>query len=102
MNHKAHPIAEVIARLVAWMVFAVLQIMVIGMSINALYPHGNGEDRSALVGKLWALCLPVLFAASVATVMWRHPPSWMSAIGGMYCLIGSIIVVLATGGLLFN
>jgi hypothetical protein len=94
-------VGEVVFRLAAWLALAFAQIAVIGMSLNAWYPGGSA-DLSPVVARLWAACLPVLFLASVAPLLWRNPPEALAALGRLYVLIGGLIVTLLTGALLFN
>jgi hypothetical protein len=95
-------VGEVVLRLAAWLALAFAQIVVIGMSINALWPLEQAADPSPIIGRLWALALPVLFLANAATLLWRNPPEALAALGRLYLLIGGLIVTLLTGGLLFN
>ena len=98
---KIRTTGEVVLRIAAWLALAFVQIAVIGMSLSAWYPHGTGEE-SPVEARLWAVCLPVLFLASVATLLWRNPPEAVAAIGRIFLLMGGFLVMACTVGLLLN
>jgi hypothetical protein len=96
MNATARTLLGLGLRLIAWAALVLAQVIAIGMSVNASFGIDPYQERATGHARLWALALPVIFTLSVVPLFWRKPPALLEILGGIYALVGGVIVVAFT------